>query len=85
MKVGKVSSCVLKIGTTDYYTIPDVAKAVGLSRQTIDRYVKDHDIDTPVRRQHGKRKVRTYNQLEFDKVVDQIKNLPVADNNRGQA
>lgn len=67
----------INIGATAYYTITDVAKKAGLSRVTIDRYIASGSISSPVRRQHGKKTVRTYTQVEFDKVIEQINSFPV--------
>jgi len=74
-----------KIGTTDYYTVVDVAQETALARQTIDRYIKNGEINSPVARQHGKRTVRTYSKSEFRTVVNQIKNFPSKNDSKADA
>ena len=64
-----------RIGVKEYKTTADVAEAAALSRQTIDRYIRNGEINAPVQRIHGKRTVRTYTDAEFDEVIRQIKNL----------
>jgi DNA-binding transcriptional MerR regulator len=70
----------IRIGKTEYYSVSDVADTAGLSRQTIDRYIQSGTIQAPVLRAHGRRKKRTYTEIEFQSVLEQIKSFRAAQN-----
>lgn len=70
------NSCkLIKIGDTDYHVVKDLVLDTGFARGTIDRYTREKLIQSPVKRQRGRSTISTYTIAEFQKTLNDIKEI----------